>query len=113
VEVQKDDPYSHLNLYKRLVTLRQSEPSLMYGDYKPVHADHQALAFIRQAPNDKAFLIVLNLSHRPCYLKLEHRQISGKVILATPSELEGTIITERIQLSGDEGIIAELTTSDK
>jgi alpha-glucosidase len=109
VEAQKDDPYSHLYFYKRLIALRQSEPSLMVGDYKPVYADHQAIAFIRQAPNDKAFLIALNLSHRPCYLKLEHRQIRGKVILATPSELEGTGITERIQLSGDEGIIAELT----
>ncbi len=109
VEVQKKDPYSHLNLYKRLIALRQSQPSLMWGDYKPVYADQQALAYIRQASSGKAFLIVLNLSHRPCYLKIQHLPISGTVVLSTASELEGTAVTETIQLGGDEGIIAELT----
>lgn len=108
VEVQKDDPYSHLNLYRRLIELRQNELSLMAGDYKPLYADHQALAYIRQAPSAKAFLIVLNLSHRPCYLTLQHQHIRGKVVLSTASELEGTGVTETIQLSGDEGIIVEL-----
>jgi alpha-glucosidase len=109
VEVQKDDFYSHLNLYRRLIELRQNELSLMAGDYKPLYADYQALAYIRQAPSEKAFLIVLNLSHRPCYLTLQHLHIRGKVVLSTASELEGTTVTETIQLSGDEGIIVELT----
>jgi alpha-glucosidase len=109
VEVQKNDPFSHLHLYKRLIALRQSQPSLMWGDYKPVYADQQALAYIRQAPSGKAFLIVLNLSHRPCYLKIQHLPINGKVVLSTAAELEGTAVTETIQLGGDEGIIAELT----
>lgn len=109
VELQKDDRYSHLHLYKHLITLRQQEPSLMYGDYKPVYADHQALAYIRQAPGEKAFLIVLNLSHGPCYIKVEHIKIHGTVILSTARELEGTAITETIQLEGDEGVIAVLT----
>ncbi len=109
VEVQKNDPYSHLTLYKRLIALRQSQPSLKWGDYKPVYADQQALAYVRQAPSEKVFLIVLNLSHRPCYLKIQHRPINGTVVLSTASELEGTTVTETIQLGGDEGIIAELT----
>jgi alpha-glucosidase len=50
----------------------------------------------------------LNLSHRPCYLTLQHQHIRGKVVLSTASELEGTGVTETIQLSGDEGIIVEL-----
>jgi alpha-glucosidase len=111
VAVQKDDPYSHLTLYRRLIQLRQSEPSLMWGDYKPIHADQQALAYIRQAPGEKAFLIVLNLSHRPCYLNIQHRPISGTIILSTATELEGAHVTARMQLSGDEGIIVELNES--
>ena len=108
VEIQKDDPYSHLNLYRRLIELRQAEPALMFGDYRPVFADQQALAYIRQAPGQKSFLILLNLSHRPCYLKLQHMRINGTVVLSTSSELEGTTVHEAIQLSGDEGIIVEL-----
>lgn len=108
VESQKDDPYSQLSLYRRLIQLRQNEPSLMYGSYQPVYSDNQALAYLRQAPGEKAFLIVLNLSHRPCYLNIQHRKINGTVLLSTSCELEGTRVTERMQLSGDEGIIVEL-----
>jgi leucyl aminopeptidase (aminopeptidase T) len=37
-------------------------------------------------------------------------QINGKVVLSTSPELHGALITERIQLSGDEGMIVELET---
>ena len=110
VEVQTSDPYSQLKLYKRLIELRQREPSLMVGDYVPVYSDHQAIAYIRQAPGATRFLIVLNLSHRPCYLKLQRLQIKGKVVLATATELEGMEITEMIQLGGDDGIIVVLAS---
>jgi alpha-glucosidase len=113
VEAEKKDPYSMLCFYKQLIELRQKEPSFTIGDYKPVHADKQSLAYIRQAPNEKSFLIVLNLSHRPCYINLQHIQIKGKVVLSTSPELHGSLITERIQLSGDEGMIVELETSEK
>ena len=108
VERQKSDEYSHLSLYKNLVSLRQREPSLMYGDYKPVYADHQALAYIRQAEGEKAFMIVLNLSHRPCYLDLHNINIKGKVVLSVTAESEGELVNGKIQLGGDEGMIIEL-----
>ncbi len=108
VESQKADPYSHLSLYRRLIALRQSEPSLKWGDYKPLYADGQTLAYIRQAEGEKAFLIVLNLSHRPSYITIPHHTISGTIVLATSDELEGSAVTERMELSGDEGVIIEL-----
>lgn len=108
VEAQKHDPYSMLCFYKQLIELRQKQPSLIVGEYKPVHADDQSLAYIRTTPGKKAYLIVLNLSHRPCYLNLEHVKINGTVVLSTSPELNGSHITEHMQLSGDEGMIAEL-----
>jgi alpha-glucosidase len=108
VEKQKGDPYSMLCFYKQLLELRQREASFIRGDYKPVHADKQSLAYIRTATGEKAFLVVLNLSHRPCYLNLEHITIDGEVVLSTSPELKGTKIGQRMQLSGDEGIIVEL-----
>jgi alpha-glucosidase len=108
VESQKGDPYSMLSFYKQLLELRKTEPSFISGDYTPVHLDKQSLAYIRTANGEKAFIVVLNLSHRPCYLNLQHIKISGKVVLSTSPELKDTIITERIQLSGDEGVIVEL-----
>lgn len=108
VASQKKDPYSMLCFYKQLIELRQSNAAFTIGNYKPVHADNQSLAYIRQAPNEKSFLVVLNLSHKPCYLNLQHIQLGGKVILSTSPELHGALITERMQLSGDEGMIVEL-----
>ena len=66
------------------------------------------MAYICQAPSEKSFLIVLNLSHRPCYFKIQHMHIKGTVVLATAQELEGTSVTEIINLGGDEGIIVQL-----
>lgn len=109
VDRQKDDYNSHLTLYKRLIELRQSQPSLMTGSYIPVYSDHQAIAYIRESPSATHFLVVLNMSHRPCYLTIEHRQIRGKIVLSTSHELEGSEIYGNINLSGDEGIIVALS----
>ena len=108
VAVQKEDPFSQLSFYRELVQLRQSEPSLMSGDYKPVYADQQLMAYIRQAPSSQPFLVVLNLSHKPAYLKIKHMEVRGTVIFSTSPELVGTSVTESINLGGDEGIIIVL-----
>jgi len=109
VELQKNDRFSNLNLYKRLINLRQNQPSLMAGDYKPLYADQQSIAYIRQTTGAKAFLVVLNLTHRPCYVRIQHQSITGVVVLSTAEELEGSRVTENIHLGGDEGIIVELS----
>ena len=108
VQAQQDDPYSMLHLYRRLINLRQREPSLMWGDYTPVFADQQLLAYIRRAPGATAFLVVLNLSHRPAYFKPKGKPFSGTIVLATVPELEGTTVKDKIDLNGDEGVIVQL-----
>ena len=108
VEVQKEDSYSMLCLYKRLIQFRQNEPSLTIGDYKRVYSDNHVISFIRQASGRPSFLIVLNLSHRPSYFKVSHMELKGTVVLATSPDLEGTKISSKFNLSGDEGIIVRL-----
>ncbi len=108
VQAQKDNPYSMLSLYRRLIQLRQQEPSLMVGDYLPAYSDQQVFSFVRHAKGDKRFLIVLNLSHRPCYVKPKNISPQGTIVLATDPDLEGNRIVDRINLGGDEGIIIQL-----
>ncbi|GAA4399750.1 alpha-amylase family glycosyl hydrolase [Nibrella viscosa] len=108
VQAQKNDPYSMLSLYRRLIALRQQQPSLMVGNYVPVYSDNQVLAFMRQADGHPGFLVVLNLSHRPCYVKPKHGPLAGTVELATFPEFEGSRIEDSISLGGDEGIIVRL-----
>lgn len=108
VQSQKDDPLSMLSLHQRLIALRQREPSLNVGDYTPVYADTQLIAYIRQAAGSPRFLIILNLSHRPAYFKAKDPALKGIVEIATYPELEGQPVGDTINLAGDEGIIIRL-----
>ncbi len=108
VAAQKDDSYSMLTLYRRLIQLRQSEPSLMYGNYRPIHNESTAIAYIREAEGHDRFFVLLNLGHGPCYFHVKNPRLKGTIVLATSPELEGTEIGDRINLSGDEGMIVRL-----
>ena len=78
-----------------------------YIEAAPAEA-HEKLHEIRHAEGSPRFLIVLNMSHRPCYFKPQHEIFTGKVIAATIPELEEMRIDGDINLSGDEGIIIKL-----
>ncbi|SIT02984.1 alpha-glucosidase [Filimonas lacunae] len=108
VQLQQRDAYSMLALYHRLIILRQSEPSLHAGDYTPVYADTQMIAYIRHQEGHNRFLIVLNLSHKPCYFTTPALAFKGIVIMATTPELEGVVIDNRVNLAGDDGVIIQL-----
>lgn len=107
VEVQKEDKHSTLSLYRQLITLREKEESLFSGDYVPVFADRQLIVYCRQAVSSPGFMVLLNLSHRPCYFKSK-TAISGIIEVATSPELQGLRVDGDISLSGDEAIIVRL-----
>ena len=107
VEMQKRDEHSTLSLYKRLIALRQKEDSLMFGDYLPVYSDRQIIVYCRQASGASKFMVVLNLSHRPCYFNSES-SLKGTIEVSTSPELEGIRVSDHINLSGDEAIVIRL-----
>ena len=80
----------------------------MVGDYLPVYSDTQVIAYIRQFDDASRFLIVLNLSHRPCLFKPKDTSLKGVVEIATSPEWEGSTVSETINLGGDEGILVRL-----
>jgi alpha-glucosidase len=108
VQVQQQDIYSSLTLYQRLIRLRQEEVSLMTGAYRPVYSDQQQIAYIRQAEGHTGFLVVLNLTHRPCYFTPVIIRFKGVIILDTFPEIEQSRVENSIALSGDEGLIVRL-----
>jgi alpha-glucosidase len=108
VEVEKNIETSPLRLYKKLIDLRQQEPSLKTGAYRPVCSDHQLIAYIRQAEGHPAFLIVLNLTHRPCYFTPATIQFTGVIIIDTLPEQEQVSVKDTINLFGDEGVVVKL-----
>jgi alpha-glucosidase len=108
VHAQKHDPHSILSLYKRLIALRQKEPSLFEGRYAPVHSDRQILSYSRKAEGNDEFIIVLNMSHRPCYFNPQQGKLNGIIELATSPELEGLPVNGIICLGGDEAVVIRL-----
>ncbi|MFC3199693.1 alpha-amylase family glycosyl hydrolase [Parapedobacter deserti] len=109
VETQRNDPYSMLSLYHKLIRLRNSEPALNQGSYTPLLANDQLIAYRRDSPHGDSFLVVLNLTSRPCrYRQTEQPLLTGEVVAATSPELEGATIEENIYLAGDEGIVVRL-----
>ena len=80
----------------------------MVGDYTPVYADTQLIAYIRQLEGHPRFLILLNLSHRPGYFKAKDSLLRGVVEIATVPEWEGSPVADTISLGGDEGLLVRL-----
>lgn len=105
VQTQKEQHHSILQRYHRLIQLRRSEPALSTGNYHLVFSDSQMIAYTRQLEGHASFLIVLNLTHRPCYFKYNFR---GTVTVAVSPELEGLHLQDEINLDGDEGLVIRL-----
>jgi alpha-glucosidase len=99
---------SALTIYKSLISLRQKEHSLMVGAYTPVWSDHQMISYIRHAEGHPAFLIVLNLTHRPCYFKPGNILFKGTIVIDTVPEQLNLSVHNKIDLSGDEGLVVRL-----
>jgi hypothetical protein len=78
------------------------------GDFVPVYADHQLISCLRQAAGSPRFLIVLNLSHRPCYFRTSTEALKGVVEICTAPELEGRTVSGTIPVEGNEGVIVRL-----
>jgi alpha-glucosidase len=107
VHAQQDRPGSLLLFYRRLIQLREQERSLNAGDLVAVYADHQLISYIRQAEGATRFLVVLNLSHRPCYFR-PAEAFTGSIEICTAYELQGNAVSGTIAMEADQGMIIRL-----
>lgn len=105
---QSEDAGSHLNLYRRLIKLRQTEPSLREGNYRPIYADDQLLVYIRELKDFPAFLVICNFTHRPRFLQLPIKNFQGLVIFSTVAESEQQDLANEIQIHGDEAMLIKI-----
>lgn len=68
---QMNDRYSHLDIYKKLATLKQ-EPSFQRGDFEYVLVNNQIFSFKRMADGEKPYVVVMNLSDEDMYIDLHY-----------------------------------------
>jgi alpha-glucosidase len=98
------DVGSILNLYRALIDLRKNAPELVSGNYVPVAATGNLLAYRREL-DGKALLVVLNLASDPCPIMPDTMGDNGEVLLSTYLDRMGAISSDRLKLRGDEGLI--------
>jgi alpha-glucosidase len=107
IEDQQSDPCSTLNLYKSLLALRKREEVLMKGEYIPVPAEGNVIAYIRELGMRK-ILIALNLGASTETFTTTKFPLKGKILLDTNLKKAGTFIQSPLQLEGNEGLIIDL-----
>jgi alpha-glucosidase len=106
VAAQRDDPASMLALHRRLVALRRAEPALHAGDWEPVDAAGDVLAY-RRIGGGQRFLVALNLGGETRSLEMG-RGTSGTVALSTNPARDGEGVEWTLVLRGAEGAVVRL-----
>ncbi len=103
---QLADPYSILNLYRRLLAYRKATPALQWGSYQPIDNMPEAcFVYLRQAEGELV-LIALNFSDQEQHVTLPVPGESN-IVLSTHLDREGVVNLAELVLRGDEGVILE------
>jgi alpha-glucosidase len=97
---ESGDPTSLLNLYKKLLKLRQSMPALLHGTYEPLtHTQAHLFGFVR-AYQGQRLAVIINFSSTTTI----HLTLAGTQLLSTCGDSVGADI-----LLPSEGKIIELS----
>ncbi len=107
VEAESRDADSMLALYRRLIALRRKEPALVVGGYRPLVADADVVAYVREHAG-RRWLVALNLSSAERRLSLDASDARGEIIVATNRERESEHVGGDIRLGADDGLVVRL-----
>jgi len=106
VTTERDDDRSTLTLYRRLIELRQSEPALTVGSYRPVPAEGDLLTYIREVEGSR-FLAALNFGGEKQTIALD-RSHRGRIALSTLLDRDAEKVEGELELRPDEGLLVRL-----
>lgn len=111
VEVENANDTSMLTLYKKLVELRSSSPSLMYADYKHIENSTHTFAYLRHhSGTDERFLVVINFSPNSTTVDLTAAELQyPEVALSSGLNRNGTVSLASVELSGGEALVIKGT----
>ena len=104
VASMRDDPRSIMALYRGLIGLRRAEPALAVGDWAPLLAEGDVLAFERTVPG-RRLRVALNLGPRHVEVR-EPALRSGRVLLSTRLDREDRV-ARSLRLRPDEGLVLD------
>jgi alpha-glucosidase len=103
VEYETCESVSFLALYRALLRIRKSHPSLSIGDFARFPAPPRVLAYLRACDNER-LLIALNFGAERCEFSLGSLG-AGCILLSTHMDRANEKLTEVLRLRSNEGII--------
>jgi alpha-glucosidase len=106
VAVQSDDPYSMLTLYRHLIQLRASRPTLETGHLEGLVATESAMAY-RRVNGAGEILVLLNFSSDPLTWHVDASPESH-VLLSTCLDCDGQPVENEVSLRAHEGLVIQL-----
>lgn len=94
-EVQRNDPDSLLNYYKRLIHVRQSSEALVKGDFEPMDAGNRAvLAFARNITAEEKeaerVIVLHNISNETHKITLAEEFSNAVILFDSTHHVEGS-----------------------
>jgi alpha-glucosidase len=106
VSVEEKDPNSILNFYKKLISLRRTQPALREGSYEALNRhDSQVLSWLRKNPRQgESVIVALNMSAVPRRISLDLKpygiaQLSARPLLTSPGRNRATVPLSGITLA--------------
>ncbi len=105
VETESRIPTSSLNLYKRLIHLRNQSAVLKYGSYRTVDSNKDVFSYKRRLKSDE-LLTLLNFSNKTQQVTVAH--LRGAVRLSTRLDREGETVGRQVELRPNEGLLIEV-----
>jgi alpha-glucosidase len=103
VRALEQDRSSILHLYRRLIDLRRSRPTLVGVRLQSVAVNSEVLSFQRVGEQDR-LLVLLNMGHNPMQIEVER----GTILVSTHLDREGQAVGERLDLRAAEGVVVDL-----
>ena len=108
VETQRGEPDSMLTFYRRLLALRRARPALSVGTFRPMNAEGDVIAYVREWSGD-CMTVALNLGGTEQTVDLD--EYAGEVVLGTHADREGERVSGRLTLRADEAVVVSVGRS--
>jgi alpha-glucosidase len=99
VAVQQRDDASILQLYRGLIALRKSHPTLISGKLHAIHAEQSLLRFRRSGAEE--IEVTLNMGHEPIAFTTQQ----ALVLASTHSDRRGQTVSGYLTLRAAEGLV--------
>jgi alpha-glucosidase len=103
VAMLEQDKSSILQLYRKLIQLRRSHPSLVSGTLESVSAENSLLRYLRSGDEDH-IVVMLNMGKDAVRTEIQ----IGTVLASTQLDREGEHVSGSVEIRGGEGLVVSL-----